>query len=656
MSKLTSSKGHDSTINAKLENLPPKDNGLHHLINEQAAKDAWVLLLVFRCINALAVQTFFQPDEYFQSLEPAWQMAFGPQSGAWITWEWHHQLRSSLHPAIFAIVYFVADKVMTFLSFFPQFRAMILAVLPNLVQAYFAAVGDYYTWQLAEKIHGTGTKVSAAAFWMTMFSPWQWFCSTRTFSNCLETTMTITALYFWPWAVSTDTVLGKGSDASQLDQDQVPTVSSSTNGVFQTAKSVKHLRISLLLAGFACILRPTNGLIWFSILMPTIVGLFSPNKRVTISDYAILLREGILCGSVALLLSVTSDRIYYGEWTFPPYQFLHFNLSQGLAVFYGRNDWHYYLSQGLPLLLTTYLPFGLVALYQTSLLPSSNIRFLFTTTIFLTLGSLSLVSHKEVRFIYPVLPLLHILTAPTISEYFQPSTVTDTSQDSKTGSPQITNESSTPTTRKKLLCTLLALNILLAGYVSLSHQRGVLSVTTFLRHEYEALALDGRGRLLSSPDAGIDDVIQKISTYTDDETFVAFLMPCHSTPWRSSLIHPGLKAWALTCEPPIHLKPGEERSNYRDEADRFYDDPQKYLGEEVGGRERPWPRFVVGFEGIEGDLRSFYEGEKGGESRMKGFRMRERWRTGNSHWHDDERRVGDVVVWEFVDKSLVGKN
>lgn len=76
--------------------------------------------------------------------------------------EWHHQLRSSLHPALFAIVYFVADKAMSLISFFPQFRAMILAVLPNLVQAYFAAAGDYYTWQFAERLYGTGTKVSGA--------------------------------------------------------------------------------------------------------------------------------------------------------------------------------------------------------------------------------------------------------------------------------------------------------------------------------------------------------------------------------------------------------------------------------------------------------------------------------------------------------------
>jgi hypothetical protein len=62
------------------------ENGIHHLVNKQAAKDIWMFLLVIRFMNALYVQTFFQPDEYFQSLEPAWEMAFGAQSGAWITW------------------------------------------------------------------------------------------------------------------------------------------------------------------------------------------------------------------------------------------------------------------------------------------------------------------------------------------------------------------------------------------------------------------------------------------------------------------------------------------------------------------------------------------------------------------------------------------
>jgi phosphatidylinositol glycan class B len=54
------------------------------------------LLLAFRIVNALTLRTFFQPDEYFQSLEPAWQLAFGADSGAWITWV-NSSLRSLSH-------------------------------------------------------------------------------------------------------------------------------------------------------------------------------------------------------------------------------------------------------------------------------------------------------------------------------------------------------------------------------------------------------------------------------------------------------------------------------------------------------------------------------------------------------------------------------
>ena len=50
------------------------------------SQDIFLFLLAFRILNALSIKTFFQPDEFFQSLEPAWEIAFGANSGAWITW------------------------------------------------------------------------------------------------------------------------------------------------------------------------------------------------------------------------------------------------------------------------------------------------------------------------------------------------------------------------------------------------------------------------------------------------------------------------------------------------------------------------------------------------------------------------------------------
>lgn len=56
-------------------------------------KDALAVLFAFRLVNVLCVQTFFQPDEYFQALEPAWHLVFGQESGAWMTWVSHSEIR-----------------------------------------------------------------------------------------------------------------------------------------------------------------------------------------------------------------------------------------------------------------------------------------------------------------------------------------------------------------------------------------------------------------------------------------------------------------------------------------------------------------------------------------------------------------------------------
>ena len=54
--------------------------------SSSTAANVFLFLVAFRLLNALSIRTFFQPDEFFQSLEPAWQIAFGKDQGAWITW------------------------------------------------------------------------------------------------------------------------------------------------------------------------------------------------------------------------------------------------------------------------------------------------------------------------------------------------------------------------------------------------------------------------------------------------------------------------------------------------------------------------------------------------------------------------------------------
>lgn len=339
------------------------------------------------------------------------------------------------------------------------------------------------------------------------------------------------------------------------------------------------------------------------------------------------MREGVICGSAVLAVSAPVDRLFYGTWTFPPLQFLYFNIAQSLAVFYGANDIHYYLSQGLPLLLTTALPFTLYGLYrmiQQQWSSSSRWQTVQSQLALVCLVMplvLSIISHKEVRFIYPLLPCLHLLTAQPLVDFFDPSI-------SRTGSFH--------TPRKLTLAFILIANAVIALYTTIYHASGTINIMDYLRAQHEQHAVPS-----TTKHAGIT---------------AGFLMPCHSTPWRSHLVHPTIDAWALTCEPPINLTPAE-KAVYLDEADQFYEDPSSFLrshmtrsiprkpsylysssqSSSVSKKKdiHPWPDYLVFFAQLEQPLSAY----------LRSGPYAECHRTFNTAWHDDWRRQGDVVVW-----------
>ena len=65
-----------------------------------------ILALAVRVSIALITRTYFQPDEYFQALEPAHFIVFGYGD---LTWEWTSKppIRSILYPALNVPVYWI---------------------------------------------------------------------------------------------------------------------------------------------------------------------------------------------------------------------------------------------------------------------------------------------------------------------------------------------------------------------------------------------------------------------------------------------------------------------------------------------------------------------------------------------------------------------
>ncbi|KAB8205081.1 GPI mannosyltransferase 3 [Aspergillus parasiticus] len=575
-----------------------------------STSQVFLFLLAFRLLNALSLRTFFQPDEFFQSLEPAWQTVFGETHGA------NGDTICGLPSILCCLLQFILS---------PTLPRVLFVSPPH--SAIFSAIGDLYTWKLARYVYGRRSHEAWAALALTVLSPWQWFCSTRTLSNCLETTITIVALNLWPWEWS--------SESTPTVQPRRNTRSTTRDtGLDSTGDGavVVRLRKCLTLAALACILRPTNILIWMGLAG---VAWFRSAWR----KRTILCREVLLCGVSVLTGSVVLDRLYYGLWTFPPLKFLYFNIAQSLAVYYGKNDWHYYATQGYPLLLTTALPFTLVGLYRTLSQSQSttNTRHVSVQTQLAAICLLmplvlSLISHKEVRFIYPLLPSLHVLTAPPLVDFFLPA---------------VSRSNGAYMPRRLSLIFLLLVNITVAIYTSVYHASGTLNVLSYLRDQQQAHTTFDKSAY--SPGSS-----QRITA--------GFLMPCHSTPWRSHLVDPNIHAWALSCEPPVDLTE-PQKAVYVDEADQFYNDPSQFLRENmVGGlRHLPrkpsylasskaletnpqayqqatpheWPDYLIFFAQLEPTLHSLLRGSSYGEC----------WRTWNTAWHDDSRRRGDIIVW-----------
>ena len=319
------------------------------------------------------------------------------------------------------------------------------------------------------------------------------------------------------------------------------------------------------------------------------------------------------------------------------------------------------------MLLTTLLPFGIIAIYESLFPPdipphysnttpwTKTIKYQLATTAVLVPLILSFISHKEVRFIYPLLPLLHVLSAAPFTTFFLPAV-----------SPVIP-DSSRFRPRRIVLGLLLLTNLTIAIFTTTSHQIAPLTVMNYLRNQHVK-------NYLSQPPSGF--LTPAPSTMT-----VGFLMPCHSTPWRSHLIYPSIKAWALTCEPPIGLNTSA-RSSYLDEADQFYANPIIFLANALGtppankrtiswfrwfgnrknarggfgredtiatevleGRRKAWPDYLVFFEQMEPTMRDV----------LKGSAYRDCWRGWNSWAHDDWRRKGDMIVWCLRKQGNKGK-
>lgn len=239
------------------------------------------------------------------------------------------------------------------------------------------------------------------------------------------------------------------------------------------------------------------------------------------------------------------DSSFYGVPTFTPWTFLQQNVFNSISKYYGVQDPLYYLVQAVPILTLTQLPFVLHGFWLSFRrgtgvnLPGNDLvargKLLQLRHVVVgTIVAYSLLSHKEWRFIHPLLPLFHIFASLSLVTLFRSSP--SSSFSSSPSSPPPPPSKFYPSSISRPHFHFLLLSLLPAIYLNNFHAVGQVSSIDYLR-----------------------------SRQGDDLKSLAVLMPCHSVPWQSNLHRRDLeldeidgrggsgeggKAWFITCEPP----------------------------------------------------------------------------------------------------------
>lgn len=441
-------------------------------------------LILWRLISVFVVQTVHVPDEYWQSLEVAHRLAFGY---GYLTWEWIAKVRSYMYPFFISIVY----KILSAMSLD---YVLALTMLPRILQAIISAYGEYrfYEW--------TKNK------W-TMYSlciNWYWYyCATRTLINTTETACTMIALSIFPWRDS-------------------------------NVRGVRYLWI----VGFLCMIRPTAAIIWLPLCFYHLCT-SSQNKFTLLCQYCTIC---IIC----CLSSILLDSYCYGTLVISPWEFFRVNVLYRVGDLYGTQHLLWYIFCGLPVLLGCYYIMFLLCIWQIMKHPSSFHRqAIMLIVIGWTIGTYSLLSHKEFRFLLPLLPMCIYICTSCKLPY---------------------NTKFAKTARKIFLASLIVTNVFPGLYFSLIHQRGSLDVMHILRE-----------RVVN----------------TENVTNVLFLTPCHATPLYSHL-HLNVPIKILTCEPNF-----SNNTNYVDEADMFSENPMEWLNNNYSrDKVNTFPNYIILFDNI----------------------------------------------------------
>lgn len=348
---------------------------------------------------------------------------------------------------------------------------------PRILQSIFAAVGDLGVLRLGGL---TALKLQLVNWFIA-------FCLPRTYSNSLETVLFTWSLVYYL----------KQQDAKKC----------------------------FLIAAATLLMRPTAAVLY-----------------IPVGTHYLFVRRGSLLGVIPgalvyLVLTMSIDYIGYDHCVFVPWNFVRINSLLGVSSFYGTHPIWWYWITAWPLMLWSHLGVMLAALSNNKVRSNNG---LILTIIAWATCVYSLNSHKEFRFVLPLMPLTFVVMADWMN--LKPS---------NTG--VLLERFGRKTSSLKFLFITNIIPFVIFGMI---HQAG--------------------------PDSAVSTLVAR------NPKSILFLMGCHQTQFAAHFHNMGVESLRqLDCSP-TRPKPSE--------VDRFYFDPVGFTKSEILTSNVKYPSHIVAYD------------------------------------------------------------
>tara|TARA_B100000927_G_C16462382_1_gene468359 strand:+ start:831 stop:2258 length:1428 start_codon:yes stop_codon:yes gene_type:complete len=295
---------------------------------------------------------YYSADEHYQIIGPLEKLL---NIETKLTWEFDYRIR----PWLQTYFYFFIIKIIDFINIDnPFILAFILRLVSSLI-GFISIIFLYDHFKVKFNINNNISKILIFGFWFYAF------LHARTSSENLSISMLIIGVIFFDKFISS----------------------------YNNKKKLYLSILSGIFLGLSMVLKFQIVTSVFFIYLWFLVNKFS------ILNFKYVFSSGLIIISI-LFIGLIFDYFGYGNFNNTYYQYYHANFVAKWFESFGQDPWWYYFKL---IILTFFPPISLIILISFGYFWFKNLNNIFTFITLPVFIFLSILSHKELRFIFPIL-------------------------------------------------------------------------------------------------------------------------------------------------------------------------------------------------------------------------------------------------------------